>query len=124
MSGPDEIETLFAKALKTARRREPRRDMSANCFVVIEGNKFRLSNLSPTGFHASGYQGELATNQAFPAEITIRDESFEFVVKAKAAVVRIDKAGLAAKIVTMGRQQRKRIDAYFSHHFPWLKERR
>jgi hypothetical protein len=124
MGGSDDIEALFDAALNTSRRRNPRRDMPAGCFVVIDGKKLPLSNMSPGGFFASGYRGSLAESESFAAEIAIRDEGFEFAIEAKAAVVRIDTLGLAAKLVSMGREQRTQLDAYFSHFYPWLKERR
>ena len=124
MSAPDEIETLFDRAIATARRNEPRHDMPADCSVAIEGNTYPLRNLSPTGFLASGYKGALAANDAFTAQISVRDAGFAFEVEAKAVVKRVDEVGLAAKIVVAGRQDRQQIDAYFGHHYPWLAERR
>ena len=109
-------------ALRLAeRRRSPRMDMPAHCFVVIEGNQYPLRNWSATGFYASPYKGELTVDRTFNVGISVRHESFDFIVDAEAVVVRREEDGIAGKIVRVAPEFRRQIDEFFIHNAMWVR---
>ncbi|MBI1774264.1 MAG: PilZ domain-containing protein [Proteobacteria bacterium] len=115
---------LLRKAEGADRRQALRVDTPAHCFVVIEGRQYPLRNWSAIGFLASPYEGELAENGTFEVAISVRQDVFDFIVDARAIVVRKDAAGLAAKIVSVAPEVMRQIEAYFSHHALWVKVNR
>ena len=106
------------------RRRAPRIETPPECFVVIDGRQYGLRNWSSSGLLVSPYDGDLKENRGFAVRIAIRQEPYNFVIDARAIVVRRDAGGLAARFITMSAQHRQLLDDYFNTYALWVKVNR
>ena len=103
------------------RRGVERVDTPIECFVTIDGRQHPLKNWSATGFLAGPYDGDLKENRGITVRIAIRHEQHDFVLDARAVVVRRDAGGLAARFIAIPPQSQKLMDDYFSHFLVWLR---